>query len=146
MKTSRGMTLVELVIVMAIISILSAIALSAYRRYVVRANRSEAWQTLLQLQSGEEKFFLQSNTYTTDLTDPPPAGLGLPITAAGNTTNNYYSITIATTACTTGTGQCAYTATATAINGQASDTAACQTYTINSLGQRTPADSSGCWH
>jgi type IV pilus assembly protein PilE len=140
------MTLIELVVVMTVVAVLAAMAISSYRKSVMRANRSEAWTALLQIQAGQEKFFMQSSTYTTDLTDPPPTGLGVSLKTGGYTPNSNYVITIATTACPTGNGNCAYTATATAAGGQVKDLAACLTYTINSQGVKTPDETTGCWH
>lgn len=80
----RGVTLVELLMVIVIIAILSSIAVPTYRSYVLRAQRTEATATLLRVQAAEEKFFAQNNIYAEDLTGAPPAGLGIPaITASG---------------------------------------------------------------
>ena len=81
---NRGVTLVELLMVIVIIAILSSIAVPTYRSYVLRAQRTEATATLLRVQAAEEKFFAQNNIYAADLTGAPPAGLGIPaITASG---------------------------------------------------------------
>jgi type IV pilus assembly protein PilE len=64
-----GVTLIELMIVVVIIGILAAVALPAYRQYVVRADRVEATSALLQIAAAQEKWYLQHNTYTTSLTD-----------------------------------------------------------------------------
>jgi type IV pilus assembly protein PilE len=80
----RGVTLVELLMVIVIIAILSSIAVPTYRSYVLRAQRTEATATLLRVQAAEEKFFAQNNIYAEDLTAAPPTGLGIPaITASG---------------------------------------------------------------
>jgi len=150
MRTRRGFTLIELLVTIAIVALLVSIAMPSYRRYVMASNRAEAWAALLQVQSGEEKFYMQNSAYTTDLTDPPgQGGLGIALTGSGGalyTANNNYAISIATAACNPAAAAvCGYTATATAANNQVNDNAACLTFTIDSLGQRTPADSTGCW-
>jgi len=68
-KYMRGVTLMELMIVVVIISILAAIAYPSYRQYVARAKRNEAKAGLLQIATLQERFYLQNNTYTTDLTN-----------------------------------------------------------------------------
>lgn len=150
MKRVRGFTLIEVMITLVIVAILAGLAVASYQTYVRESNRSEAWSLLLQIQSGEEKYFLQNSTYTADLTDPPTAGgLGLNLNLSGGslyTPDGNYSLTIATVACAGGGGGlCSYTATASAANAQLKDTAACQVFTVNSLGQRTPVDTTGCW-
>lgn len=150
MRTQRGFTLIELVIVITVIGILAALATSQYSRYVLRAHRAEAWTAMLQIQSAEEKYYMQNSTYTANLTAAPPTGLGLSLNSSGGnyaTLSNYYSITVATAACAAGSATlCSYTATATAQGNQAKDVAACLVYTVNSLGQRTPLDTTNCWH
>ena len=47
------MTLIELMIVVAIVAILAAVALPAYRGYVLRSNRTEATATLLRVQAAQ---------------------------------------------------------------------------------------------
>jgi type IV pilus assembly protein PilE len=72
---NRGVTLVELLMVIVIIAILSSIAVPTYRSYVLRAQRTEATATLLRVQAAQEKFFAQNNIYAADLAAAPPAGL-----------------------------------------------------------------------
>src|ERR1700745_2997829 len=150
MKPIRGFTLIEVMIALVIVAILGSLAVASYQGYVRESNRSEAWSLLLQIQSGEEQYFLQNSTYTANLTAAPTAGgLGLNLNLSGGnlyTPDGLYSLSIATVACAGGGGGlCSYTATANAANGPLKDTASCQVFTINSLGQRTPADSTGCW-
>lgn len=139
MKRNKGMSLIELMTVVGIVAVLGVLAVGSYRGYGLRTNRSEGQSALLRIQVAEEKFFLQNNTYTLDLADPPPNGLGI-----GNTsTNGYYALTVA--AGSTGAIATSYLATATAAGTQVEDKAACQTFTIDDQGQRTPVDSTGCW-
>jgi type IV pilus assembly protein PilE len=131
----QGITLLELMVVVVIVAILATIATANYRSYMIRTNRTEARTALLQIQSAQEKFFLQNNQYTNNITATPPDGLGLLAT----TRNGHYSITI------DNYSTVAYRAVATAAGSQVADIAACRTLTINQNGQRTPSDSSGCW-
>ncbi len=64
-----GVTLIELVIVAALIAVLAAIAIPSYRSHVLRAHRTEARAALLALATAQEKFHLQCRHYATAL-DP----------------------------------------------------------------------------
>jgi type IV pilus assembly protein PilE len=132
----RGVTLIELIIVIVVVGVLAAIAIPSYRQYVLRTHRTEAKTALLNLAAAQEKFYLQNNTYATDdlLETAPPAGLGLSAT----TENGWYTIVIAD-----GANADEFSATATAAGGQASDTR-CATFTIDQAGART-ATNTDCW-
>jgi len=133
---SRGMTLIELVIVVSIIGLLAAIAVPSYRQYVLRANRAEAKSALLNLAAAQEKFYLQNNTYATNslISTAAPTGLGLPAT----TEKGYYTLTIAN-----GANAAGFSATATAAASHAADTR-CATFTIDQTGTRS-ATNTDCW-
>ena len=64
---SQGFNLIELMAVVMVIGILGIIAVPSYRQYMMRANRTEAKTALLQMATNQERFYLQNNTYTTDL-------------------------------------------------------------------------------
>ena len=91
----QGVTLIELVVAVVIVGILASIAVPSYRNYVLRANRTEGRAALLALATAQEKFYLQCNTYTTDLdpdaaTDCGTGNLRFPSTSE----RGYYTITV----------------------------------------------------
>ena len=65
---TRGFTLIELMIVVAIVAILAAVALPSYTAHVVRAARVQAQAELLELASLQEKIFLNTNGYSASVT------------------------------------------------------------------------------
>lgn len=134
---NQGLTLIELMIVVAIVGIIGAIAFPSYQDHVRRSNRTDAYTALTQMANQQEKWYLANNTYTTNA-----ANLGR--TATGGiflTDEGYYQLTIPTGDATT------FTLTATAVAGstQVGDNqggTACTPLTLTSTGQKTPAQ---CW-
>lgn len=59
----RGFTLIEILIVVAIVSILSTVAFSSYNNSVIKTKRSEGKAALLKLMQQEEQFYTQNNSY-----------------------------------------------------------------------------------
>ena len=135
-RRQRGMTLIELMIVVVIAAVLASIAVPSYRSYVLRTHRVEAKTALLNLAAAQERFYLENNTYAANaaLSTAPPAGLGLPST----TENGWYTVAIAN-----GANAATFTATATATGTQAADTD-CTSFSITALGVKT-ATSTKCW-
>lgn len=140
-RRQGGITLLELMTVLVIVSILTAIAVPSYRRYSVRAQRTEAKTALLQLATNEERFYLQNNAYTLN-----PTAIGF----AGNVSENgVYTLAIATVGGVTQD----FTATATPTAGGGTNgvdmttDGECASFTITSSGVRSAApDPNGkCW-
>jgi type IV pilus assembly protein PilE len=134
-RRQRGVTLIELMIVVVIAAILASIAIPSYRSYVLRTHRTEARTALMALAAGQEKFYVQNNRYadTAELEDAPPGGLGLPDT----TENGWYTIAIVD-----GDAE-GYSATATATGGQSEDTH-CASFSIDQAGVKD-ATNDDCW-
>ena len=137
---SRGITLLELLVVLVLIGIVTALALPGYRHQMIRVHRTEAMIALLELQSAEEKYFLRHNTYTADLSAAPPIGLGL---ATASSSNEYIlSVAVAVD------GQSfVATATPTPEGGQAADLE-CLAFSIDVRGRRAVSgtrDARHCW-
>ncbi len=143
-QSHSGVTLIELVMGLVVASVLAAIAIPAYRSYVIRSQRSDAQTSLGQVQAAEERFFLRKGRYTADLSAPQnanPGGLGL----STRSDHALYSLSVELTAS-------GYVARALRVprKGQSDDTV-CRSFSIDENGlkralDRTGADeSSHCW-
>lgn len=121
-KRSRGFTLIELMITVAIIGILVSIALPSYSSYVQRAQRVNARNTLIQTAQWMERAATSTGTYP--LTANVPAGL---LAVEGGR----YTGTIESTDGVT------YTITATRNGGTGQATDECGDFVLNQANQRT---------
>jgi type IV pilus assembly protein PilE len=147
MQAQRGVTLIELVVVMIIVGILAAVAIPSYRNYVLRSQRSDAKDALLALATAQEKFYLQCNFYADDIAGAPDCAAS-ELQGAVTSKNGWYDLVVAADADPT----LGFTATATATAGgnQAQDSE-CQVFRVTALGARTADDSGGadntaeCW-
>jgi type IV pilus assembly protein PilE len=59
-NAQRGLSLIELMIVVTIVAILSAFAYPSYERYVIKAKRSIAQNSLLQVADRQQQFFMDN--------------------------------------------------------------------------------------
>ncbi len=67
MKINNGFTLIELMIVVAIVSILAAVAVPSYQQYVLSGKRAEGKAFALDIASRQERHFTQNSRYASTL-------------------------------------------------------------------------------
>jgi len=139
---SLGFTLVELMVTVAVLSVLATIAVTSYSSQVLKSRRTEAKSALLDLAGREERLFSTTNAYSN-----LEAALGYaPATSTTVMTampfgNGYYTLTVTTPTASS------YTLTATPAGSQLNDTA-CGTFQLNQLGQQTVSGTTSaatCW-
>jgi type IV pilus assembly protein PilE len=130
---ARGFSLLELVVALAIVATLAALAQPAYRRLLLRAQRTEAASALMQIAAMQERYHLQHQAYTTALEAAPPAGLGLqPLSAEGR-----YALAV------TAADANGFMAVATARGSQAEDIT-CSSFALDESGTKS-STGSDCW-
>ena len=136
MKTTRGFTLIELMIVVAIIAIMAAVGYPSYLSSVSKARRSDAQQLMLDIVNREEQFMLDARAYTANLGDLGISKEDWDCTVNTNLRcdNDFYQVSIDLTDPTAATSD--YTINAVAIGAQASE----DDLSINNTGAKTPAD------
>lgn len=134
MTKSKGFTLIEAMIAVAIIGILAAIAYPAYNNHVQKSRRETAKADLLAAAQLLERFYAINYTYV-----GATAGSTGTISATSPSSGTaFYGLALS------GLTATSYTISATPISGgpQASDK--CGTLTIDQAGNKTAADAS-CW-
>ena len=153
LKTQKAFTLIELVIVVAIVGILATIALPSYLDSVSKSRRNDAKGALLGFANAMERFYTETNSYcdaanaggavvggcgsgTRDSGPPNIYSVKSPVDGA----STFYDLTIQNTITAT-----TYILVATPANAQANDK--CGTLTLTNTGVRdssllTPAE---CW-
>ncbi|MDO6563627.1 type IV pilin protein [Amphritea sp. 1_MG-2023] len=124
MTKSKGFTLIELMIVVAVIGILLSIAYPSFMEQVRQSRRSDGYAALMQAAAMEERYFTVNNSYSSTLSD----------IGGASSPEGYYTVSVVVS----GGG---YTLSAAGSGSQASDTD-CTPLVLSHTGVKTPA---GCW-
>ena len=124
MRRSKGFSLLEILIVVAIIGVLAAIALPSYRKQIQRSNRAAAQSFMSDAANKQQIFLSTARTFATSVSE-------LNMTAPADISPKFYTFKIDNVA---GPPPC-FTVTATAVNTQADD----GDLTLDCQGTKTPS-------
>jgi type IV pilus assembly protein PilE len=120
----QGFTLIELMIVVAIIGIIAAIAYPSYVQYVVKGKRSAAESLMLDVANREKQYLLDARAYTGTLSN-------LGITSLPSEVSANYDVNVVP-----GTTPPSFIITATPKNGQATNDTKCANLTLDDTGAK----------
>jgi len=122
-QREKGFTLIEVMIVVAVVGILLAIGVPAYQQFIVKSKRVEATSLLMEAAGEQQRFYTENNRFATDMTEMGYAN------AQVNSETGLYTVSV------TASTRSSYTLTAApvATESQARD-ADCGSFTINSGG------------
>jgi type IV pilus assembly protein PilE len=140
-RASGGFTLIELMIVVAIVAVLAAVAFPSYQETVARSRRADAKAVLMENAQWMERQYTVSNDYTKK---GDGTAIALPVTEAPRDGSaKSYDIAFAASSPTTG----AFTLTATPKNSMTGDK--CGTFTLTNTGGKglsgATATQAFCW-
>lgn len=130
-----GVTMMELLIVLAIVAMLAAFAINSYRQYILRGNRTYATRALQDLASREESYYFNNNAYTSSLSNLAASS------SAPNTGTTYYTISVASASSSD------YTVQAVPVGTQTQDTQ-CTLFTLTRAGVQNSTGTGtaqACW-
>lgn len=131
-KYNQGLTIIELMVGLLVIAILSIIAVSLFRPYVLKGQRADGINAILTLQLAEERYRSNNTSY----------GSLAQIGGASSSPQGYYTLAISSTSAT------GFIITATAVGNQANDTdgsTSCSPLTLTVSNNTVTRSPSACW-
>lgn len=132
MRNTRGFTLIELMIVVAIIGVLAAIAYPSYQDSIAKSRRADAQASLLELAQFMERHYTTNSRYTTGANDTRPA---LPFTESPKDGGNkFYDLSFNDAGLNAAQRRTQYTLRAVPKGAMAGD--ACGTLTLTHTGAK----------
>ncbi len=135
---SRGLTLIELMIALAVVALLASIALPSYQDQVRKSRRADTQAFLSEVVARQQHFLLDRRAYATSVTAATTVnGLGMTVPAS---VSSHYTVTLVTD---NAARPPIYTLTAAPNTRQAGD--ACGSLFINQAGTKTAAGKGTCW-
>lgn len=145
LKQNIGFTLIELVIVVAIVGILAGIAYPSYTEYVKKGRRADAKAGLLDLQIRQEKYRANCTQFASGISTAMSCGTGGNYNLIGSTSSpdNNYTLSIVSANATN------YTLKATRTGQQTGDK--CGDFQIDQNGTKSvvnatsPYNATKCW-
>ncbi len=145
LSRQRGVTLMELLIVVAIISIIASVAYPSYTQFVVRSKRAVATGMLMQIADRQQQFFMDNKRYAGSLTSLGYASDSIMIDEEGAVVTTaddgrLYNVEISASNIVT------YELTATPQLKQAEKDTDCGNLTLTNTGEKGYSGSGGnCW-